>query len=280
MAVKVESAQVLLSGGAANTNPNASLGGPISSTDIAGGIATLDPSPAGLSVDFVTVSKEGPSTLTIQGQNSANPFFKAWWSPPGEYGFGFSEGFDSVPTTDYGVLRGSGDSLSVLAITVNNAVFTYPAQDEIVNYTVQVDPTPENLFADITPTEATDGSVVYRCLYFKHNPNYFSQQTFPRLKIWIESQFPGGSYLSIAFDPVAKSGEALTLVDESDSTNVLAGLTFVEPTDISTALLYGAGDYLTENEYVALWVRRTVVAGEYSSSSLVTSSLAHYFGSV
>lgn len=114
-----------------------------------------------------------------------------------------------------------------------------------------------NLFDDVTGVENEAEDVEYRCIFVY---NSHGSLTYQGALVYVYSQVSGGTEVAIAIDSTAASAynsasdQALEIVDESDSTSVLSGLSFSTPTSSGTALSLGdiASGYCR-----AIWVRRT-----------------------
>lgn len=120
----------------------------------------------------------------------------------------------------------------------------------------------ENLFDNVTASEATTGTVEYRCLYIL---NTNTTDTLEDVNIWIQAQTPSAdTSIEIGLDPAgigdgSTTGVATTIVDE---TTAPAGVTFSAPSDIASALTVGN---LDASDAQAIWIKRTVAVGAASS---------------
>lgn len=119
-----------------------------------------------------------------------------------------------------------------------------------------------NLFDDVTSTEATDGMTDYRCFYFRNEDSDADGLITP--KTWITSNTPSSTTTaSIGLDPAGKNATATTIANENTAP---AGVTFSTPTTKATGLSLPSGPY-AQNDYVAIWVKRVVDAGTASAVS-------------
>jgi hypothetical protein len=126
---------------------------------------------------------------------------------------------------------------------------------------VQVAAGIDNLFADATAAEAAAGSVKYRCIYFR-NEDANANGLMAPLAAWLAA-VPAVTGFAIGIGTA--KGDAATVVDENTSPVVgtLVGAAFSAPTTKATGIACPAP--LLQNEYVAVWVRRTILAGAASN---------------
>lgn len=119
-----------------------------------------------------------------------------------------------------------------------------------------------NLFDNVTPTEAAAGSVEHRCFYIR---NSNATDALNDVKVWMDGPTPApGSILEIGVDPAgvgdgAATGVATVIADE---TAVPAGVVFAEADAEGEALDVGT---LAAGQVRAIWARRTIAAGAASS---------------
>ena len=122
-----------------------------------------------------------------------------------------------------------------------------------------VDNVAQNLFDNISGAEAAAGETSYRCLYVKNN---HATDDADDVTIWVQSNTPSANTtIAIGADPAGVNGTATTIANEFAAP---AGVTFSTPTDLAGGI--NLGD-LTEQDYAAVWIRRTVTAGAASVSS-------------
>lgn len=121
-----------------------------------------------------------------------------------------------------------------------------------------------NLFDNVSDSEALAGDVEYRCVYV-HNSNGSSALT--DAKAYITSNTPSAdTTIAIGVDPAgvgngSSTGVATTAANENTAP---AGVTFSTPTTDAAALALGT---LGAGQSAALWIRRTVTAGAMPVSS-------------
>lgn len=257
MAISIGDLQIVLSGGGGNSSQLASLGGAISTSKVISQTTTAPTLVTGVAILDAMGNAEGVGTLKWDTATSSllwKPFGGTAFnglviSASGTYTLGSTAGYIVVQVT-FGSLPASTVQDS---ITVANAT--------------------NRAFDNISATESLNGDTEYRCFYVK---NTHASQTAYDVRLWIKSQPTGSDTLAIALDPNGKGVSARgPLADESDSTNVLAGITFTQPNTYAGALVIGN---LGPGEYYAFWVKRvvpsnTTVAMINDFSSLAISAL-------
>jgi len=105
--------------------------------------------------------------------------------------------------------------------------------------------------------------VEYRCIYYKNEGIVPYQSRF-----WVYSQPTGNATLSIGFDAAGVNGEATTISTENDAPT---GAIFTAPDSELTALTVS----IPAGEYLAVWQRRSIVAGEHPEVNNAFFSIAH-----
>lgn len=120
-----------------------------------------------------------------------------------------------------------------------------------------------NLFDNVSASEATAGRVEYRCVYIA---NVNATDTLNTVKVFMGSATPSASSkLEIGLDPAgigngATTGVATTIATETD---VPTGVTFSEPLTEGAAIAVGN---LPAGAGIAVWCRRTITAGAPAAS--------------
>lgn len=242
----------ILSGGAANTDPAAALGGAIST---AGGGVILSQSItastiAGITYDDAAGNTTGSGTMTYTTSGTT-----LQWTPPGgSIGPAVDVGADGRYTV-YGA-----DGLGHVKVTVVAASL---AGDDTQSPTIANQA--NKLFDDVVQAEAAPGDTEYRCFYVK---NDHASDSMTGVKLWINSDASGADSLAVALDLAGVSGTADTIADESTAPD--PALTFTAPTDEGSALDIGT---LTAGQYYGVWIRRTVPAATVVSTAADVSSL-------
>jgi len=241
----------ILSGGAANTDPAAALGGAIST---AGGGVILSQSITastlgGVTYDDAAGNSAGGGTVTFTSSGTT-----LQWTPPGG---AIGAAVNITPSGVYAVY--GADGLGHIKITSNTGSF---GGDAAQNVTIanQVN----KLFDDVARAEAVTGDTEYRCFYVR---NDHASDTLTSTKLWLSADTNGADTLAIGLDPVGLNGTATTIVDENTAPS---GVTFSAPTEETTALSLGN---LAPTDYYAVWVRRTVPVATVDTTTADASAL-------
>lgn len=242
----------VLSGGATNTNPSASLGGAIS-TDANGVIKSQSITAStitGVTYDDAAGNTIGNGTVTytLTGQTLQ-------WTPPG----GTIGPAIAVGTNGVYALYGA-DGIGHIKVTVVAA--SLPGANTTQNPAIanQVN----KLFDDVARLEAVAGDIEYRCFYVK---NAHASDSMSSMLLWIDMDTNGVDDLAIGLDPVGVSGTATTIANEDTAP---AGVTFSAPTTELTALGLGT---LTFGQYYPVWIRRTVPVSTTTTTTADMSRL-------
>lgn len=119
----------------------------------------------------------------------------------------------------------------------------------------------DNLFDDVSGDEAAAGVTNYRCMYFRNEDANANGLISP--VSWIDVQSEANDTISIGLDPAGKNGVATTIANE---TTAPAGVSFTTPTTKGAGLAL-AGSPLVQNDFQAIWVRRTTAAGAASNAA-------------
>lgn len=226
----------VLSGGAANTDPAAALGGAVST---AGGGVILSQSMTASTIAGVTyndaagnVAGNGTVTYTTSGTTLQ-------WTPPGG---GIGPAVNIGVTGDYTVY--GADGLAHIKISsVSGSLGGNATQAVTIAYQTN------KLFDNIPVSESSVGDTEYRCMYIK---NTHASETMAGILMWIDIDPVGSDSLQIGLDPVGVNGVATTIADENTAPT---GVTFSAPTNETTALSFGS---LTFGSFYAVWVKRVV----------------------
>lgn len=235
----------ILSGGAANTDPAAALGGAIST---AGGGVILSQAATASTIAGVTYADAAGNALgngTVVFTSSGTTL---QWAPPGG---ALGPAVNITPSGVYTVY--GADGLAHLKITSVTGAFG--ADDTQV---VAIANQTNKLFDNITRAESVAGDTEYRCFYIK---NSHASDSMTSVKLWIDIDTPGADALSIGLDPVGKNGTATTIATEG---NAPSGVTFSEPMTEVSGLDLGT---LATGDYYAVWVKRVVPPTTTTSTS-------------
>ena len=240
---------LFLSGGAGNTDPNASLGGIISATRYKSQLAT-GVTIAGVTADDAAENAVGSGTLayTVIGQTLT-------WTPPG------GAAGVAVPLTANGsyIIRGAGATAGYLRVTVVFA--SLPASN--TSNTVTISNRDNNIFDDVTKAQALAGDVNYRCTYYKST---HATDTATDVRLWIQQDWLGADTIAIGADPAgvgdgATTGVATTIANEATAP---AGVVFTQPLSEAASILLGT---FAPGQGRAVWRNRNVPV-----STLVTTA--------
>jgi len=259
MATERHALEKRLSGGVAETDPNLSLGGAMSTEVI-----------LAQSVAYSTTDISGVTLIEGRGNASfsLNPAIGALdfnftntelrWAAPG-LGVGVPvdvsvDGRYTIPGTD---------DLGLCIVDVVAA--SLPVAND--NKNVQVLTIANELFDDIGAVEAFLGVTNYRCYYVR---NRDATDTLFGVKVFIPFQpAPGSDTLDVGIDPAGINGVATTIVDELTAPG---GVSFSQSTSYAGGLLIGD---LTPGDNQAIWVRRTVPATSAFPAPIDSSGIAH-----
>lgn len=187
-----------LTGGSSNTDPNKSLGGPISATRVLSQSATrASATITGLTLVDGAGNNEGTGTLSFTYNASGNHTLA--WTPPG--------GSTGTPVTvaadgDYAI-QGANNG-GILYITVVHA--SLPGQT-LTNQVV-VAHLANRIFDDVTKTEANTGDIEYRCVAYK---NVHDDEQMIDLKFFRSKDTDGQDVIVLGVDP-AGTGVAASAV--------------------------------------------------------------------
>jgi hypothetical protein len=242
----------ILSGGAANTDPAAALGGAISTAG--GGVilsqAITASTIAGITYDDAAGNALGNGTMTYLTSGTT-----LQWTPPGG---SIGPAVNVSPSGRYTVY--GADGLSHVKITsVTGSLGGNASQNPTIS-------NQENkLFDNVARADSIAGDVEYRCFYIK---NAHASDSMTGVKLWINSDTVGADTLAIALDLAGVSGTADTVADENTAPD--PALTFTSPMDEGSALDLGT---LTTGQYYGVWIRRTVATSTTDTETADASSL-------
>lgn len=117
-----------------------------------------------------------------------------------------------------------------------------------------------NLFDDVTKAENFNGTTDYRCVYV-HNDTATPGDIFASGEVYIS----GSPYTDVQIGVGTINATAVTVANESGAPS---GIVFSAPSSGSALSL---GGDLDENDYVALWIKRT--ANNIAGTGTVTDSI-------
>jgi hypothetical protein len=230
-----------LSGGAANANPAASLGGIMSSQRIFSKSATGVSNITGITIDDAPGTANGAGTLAFTASTKSFT-----WTPNGG-----TAGASTAVTEDCRIAVPG--STGWLFLTVDFSALPAGNQSD----TITVAAISNALFDDISKSESYDGAVDYRCMYAY---NAHDTDPFIGAKIYILSDASGADSMQMGLDLAgtgdgSSTGVADTIAD--DNTAPDPAVSFSAPTGIGSALSLGR---LEAGEARAIWQKRTVPA--------------------
>lgn len=243
-----------LSGGASNTDPDASLGGIMSSERIFSKSATGISNITGVTIDDAPGSANGAGTLAY---TAATKSFV--WTPNGG-----TAGTSTAVTEDCRIAVPG--SAGWLFLTVDFSELPVGNQSD----TITVAALSNQLWDDIGKTESYDGDIEYRCCYVT---NAHPTEPFIGCKLYISAQPDGADDLDIGLDLAgigdgASTGVADTIADENTAPD--PAVSFSRPSTNGSALSIGQ---LDPGEAQGIWQRRTVPAQTLSSTPNDVSQL-------
>ncbi|MCF1458423.1 MAG: hypothetical protein LPH21_12945 [Shewanella sp.] len=232
-----------LSGGSSNTNPALSLGGVISSQAVSSQVIDTPSLVTGVTVVSAHNNPAGSGTLSYTVTGSV-----IGWRPPS------SANTYTVTITGDGQYFVGNSSEGFLVLDVATGSLPGGSRSEGLG----VNKNMSNLWDTVHPAESLAGRVEYRCTYLKNT----GDTTMFNINVWIKEQTAAQDDIAIALDPAGKgdgsaTGIAITIANEIDSTDQLAGVSFSAPISIGTALQVGD---LLPGQCIGLWERRNVPA--------------------
>lgn len=224
-----------LSGGAANSDPNLSIGGAMSSTVIGAQTTTALTNITGVVFADANGNNDGTGTLTY---NATGDTF-TWQGAADTVGTAVTAGSDGT----YVIYSGTH---GYVAITVTYASLPVGNASD----TVTIGTPLNNIFDDISKTESFVGDTEYRCFYLT---NTHGSDSFFGVGVYIALQPTGDDSWEIGLDPAGMNGTATTPATEGDAP---AGVTFSSPNS-GSPLNIGQMD---PADYHAVWIKRTIPA--------------------
>jgi hypothetical protein len=259
MTVALVDIGLYLSGGAGNTDPNAALGGVISTTRFVSQ-NTSGNTIAGVTINDAAENTVGSGTLvyTVSGQTLK-------WTPPG----GSQGTAVAVGVNGSYIIRGAGATAGYLRVTVVAA--SLPASN--ATNTIVVSSKDNGLFDDVTKAQALAGDTNYRCIYLK---NTHASDTATSVSVWVNQDSLGADTISIGSDPAGvgngtSTGVATTVANEATAPG---GVTFSQPLTEAGAINLGTFTFGTGR---ALWIKRDVPVSTLSTTADDTSLLRFTF---
>jgi len=225
------------SDGDPQSNPNASLGGKRSGTILRSLSATAPVNVTGVAiVDVPSPSGAGSATL---GFTFTGKLLK--YTAPGD-----TPGNGVDVSADGTYVLYSGTATKYIIVTVTSA--SLPGSDQ--SDSIQLVTLSENLFDNVSSSEATAGRTEYRAVMVKND----SSVVMNSLKVWIDTNTPfADDAVEIAIElPVSNAIQSL-----ANETNAPTGVTFYPASGEGSALAIGN---LAVGAVYGLWIKRVVSA--------------------
>ena len=129
-----------------------------------------------------------------------------------------------------------------------------------------VDATVENLFDNVSGDESAAGDIEYRCMYVRNAHGSLTLEGATLWKVSPVPETPDENLLEFGLDPSGVTSQASTDVPEiiANESTAPAGIVFTEPLSKGTGLVMGDIPF---GQVVAIWVKRTIVAGAQARSA-------------
>jgi len=240
-----------LSGGASNSDPDASIGGIKSSTKMLARSGTLSTitgvtidDVVGVPTDDVAFRLTGADTIALATEESF-----------------FGDFVDVSSDGTYTLFTASGEAEDGYAvITVVAASLNGSTVEEIVT-TTRLN---NKLFDDISNTEASGGHTDYRCVYL-HNEH--STDSLAHVAVFIHENLAEDDSIAIGLDPAGIGDGSTTGVaaEPADEETAPAGVTFSTPNEGAPLLSSGTID---PDDGFAIWIKREIPAGVLYNSTV------------
>ena len=190
MAINIAYLELRLSGGSGNTDPNASLGGNVSSERVLSQSTTSLTNVTGVTIDYAAGNPLGAGTLNYTNTGQ----LLTWTANTGGAGVPVAVGVNGK----YTIKSGSGGFLLVDVVAAS-----LPGSDQADGVTIAN--IANETFDDVTKEESFAGDNEYRCFYFK---NTHSTDPFLDIILFIGAQ-PSPGTIYVGADP-AGPGDGVT----------------------------------------------------------------------
>lgn len=249
--------QTRYSGGTANASAALSLGGAMSSAEVAGEAVTLIDAISGVTLlrgfgnvadpNAAAADQYGAVASLLYRSEDDTMTFKGYGPALDLGGYTYTVQWVPVPTDgDYNLPFSYGSMKA--SIDVHVVYGSLPASASATPSRIGVVRSNNGVFPDVAKEAARDGITAYRCLYI-HN-GFGSSKTFA---VYIGQQPIGSDYLDIGLDPGGAGATAGTI---ANGQSVPPGVVFSRPVTAAAGLAVS----LAAAQSVALWLRRTVPA--------------------
>lgn len=255
MPFSVNDIQFFYTGGAANANPQLSLGGLASSARVSVQTASSPVNVTGVTVASLSNNAQGVGLLSWSPTTNTLS-----WQPPGSPTTYSQSGIIANGT----YVLGGSDGVIVVNLVYASLPSIYKQDSLTVANTMQ------NVFDAVAPLDSLLGSTDYRCLFVKNvNPTI----TANGVKIWVKQETPGPDEVDIGLDPAGKGNGSTTGVPVviADENNAPAGVTFSRPLSYASGLSIGT---LAPGEGFAFWQRRIVPPNTTGDVAINSSVIA------
>jgi hypothetical protein len=235
------------SGGAANVDPLADLGGAKSTAgakDILSQTASAPTTITGVTIDDAAGNDEGDGTLFFDSTATT-----LRWTP---FNGTAGSAVDVSGNGDYAIQGGNNGG--ILKVTVVSG--SLPSSDQ--TNTITITNIAENIFDDVAKADAKAGDIEYRGIFIENN---HATDSMVDIRVWIETNTPGQDVISMAIADEAKTMDIEIIGDENTAPS---GPDFdaTNPVDYDSGLVIPD---LDTGDYFGLWLRRTVPAGTNQS---------------
>jgi len=238
-----------LSGGAANADPNLSIGGALSSERVVSQSSTAPVNVTGVAIAYASKNALGAGTLDYVATGDL-----ITWA-----GNGAAAGTAVAITADdeYTLLDSLGGQVDIVVTFAS-----LPVANQ--NDSITISNVANETFDDVAKTESFAGDIEYRCFYLT---NTHPTESTIETKLFIDTQPNGADTLDIGLDPGGLGSTPATIADENTAP---AGVTFTQPANAAAGLAIGV---LAPAEFYPFWVRRSVPAATLVETLLDVSIL-------
>lgn len=247
MAATLADLKIVHSGGAANTDPLADLGGAISTAgakDILSQTAGAPTTITGVTILDAAGNAEGDGTLFFDSASSS-----LRWTPLGGTA---GSSVDVSVSGDYAIQGGNNGG--VLKVAVVSA--SLPSSDQ--TNTITIANIAENIFDDVAKADAKAGDTEYRGVYWE---NDHATDSMVDIRMWMETNTPGQDVVQIALAVEAKNVSMATIADENTAPATV-DFDAANPVDYDSGI---AIPDLSAGDFQGWWLKRTVPAGTNES---------------
>ena len=235
------------SGGVANTDPDADLGGAKSTAvgkDILSQTASAPTTVTGVTIDDAAGNDEGDGTLFFDSTATT-----LRWTP---FNGTAGSAVDVSSNGDYAIQGGNNGG--ILKVTVVSG--SLPSSDQ--TNTITITNIANNMFDDVAKADAKAGDIEYRGIFVQNN---HATDSMVDIRVWIETNTPGQDVIGMALADEAKNLDIEIIADE-DTAPSGPDFDATNPVDYDSGLVLPDLDF---GDYTGLWLRRTVPVGTNQS---------------